>query len=155
MATAAKLMTKDVIRVTPDRPIADVADTLLRHRLSAVPVVDATGHLVGIVSEGDLVRCAKKQRAANRSWWLGLLTPGKAIDLDHLDDRDRTAGEVMSRDVLVAREDETLPHLIKLLANSRIKRVPIVTHGRLVGIVSRVDVLRHLDETAGRTGRIT
>lgn len=154
MTTAADLMTKDVIRVTAEKPVADVADTLLKHRLSALPVVDATGHLLGIVSEGDLVRCAKRQRAPNRSWWLELLTPAKATASEYLGGEDRTARDVMSRDVLVASEDEILPELIILLAKSRIKRVPIVTHGRLVGIVSRVDILRHLAETAVRKGRI-
>jgi len=106
MATASSLMTKDVIRITADKPIY-AADVLLRNRLSALSVFDATGHLVGIASEGDLARCAKKQRDAHRSWWLGLLTKAK----------------------------------------SQIKRVPIVTHGRLVGPAGpSVHIYGHLEE---------
>lgn len=153
MTIAADLMTKDVKRIAADKPVADVADTLLKHRLSALPVVDATGHLLGIVSEGDLVRCSRRERAANRSWWLELLTPAKVAASEYLGDEDRTARDVMSRDVLVAGEKESLSELITLLAKSRIKRVPIVTNGRLVGIVSRVDILRHLAEKVARKGR--
>jgi len=154
MTTAADLMTREVISVSPETPVAEVADIILNKRVSALPVVDDDGRLLGIVSEGDLIRSADSQRDAHRSWWLVLLTPVKAEIDSFLGDAGRRVRDVMSRDVLMAREDEPLKHLITLLARSRIKRIPIVTDGKLMGIVSRVDVLRHLADTLARTGHI-
>jgi CBS-domain-containing membrane protein len=154
MITAADLMTKSVLSVTPETSIADVANVILKHRFSALPVVDEANHLVGIVSEGDLVRCARAKRAPHRSWWLALLKSSKAQPHHYLGEVGRTVADVMSRDVLLASHDETLPHLISLLARSRIKRLPIVADGKLIGIVSRVDVLRYLAETFARTGSL-
>lgn len=144
MTAAADLMTRDVLTVTPDMPVGEVAQIILDYKVTSLPVVDGEGRLVGIVSEGDLIRCAKAKREAHRSWWLTLMTGTALGQADMLGQGTRLVEDVMSRDVLLASEDERLPQLIELLSRQRIKRLPIVKDGKLVGIVSRVDVLRHL-----------
>ena len=149
MTVAADLMTTDVLTVKPDMPIGAVARLILEHRVTALPVVDEDGKLVGIVSEGDLVRCSKMKRGAHRSWWLNLMTGVTTEHDDILSGSDRLVEEVMSKDVLLASERESLARLVELLSRRRIKRLPIVRNDRLVGIVSRVDILRYL---AGHRG---
>ncbi|MEL6962249.1 MAG: CBS domain-containing protein [Pseudomonadota bacterium] len=144
MTVAADVMSKDVITVAPDMSISEVARIILNHKVTSLPVVDGEGRLVGIVSEGDLVRCSKSKRDAHRSWWLTLMAGTNADQADVLGQGDRRVGDVMSKDVLLASETESLSQLIELLSRRRIKRLPIVKNGKLVGIVSRVDVLRHL-----------
>jgi CBS domain-containing protein len=144
MTSAADLMSRDVITVTADMPVSEVAQMILNRKITSLPVVDDEGGLIGIVSEGDLVRCSRSNRDAHRSWWLTLLTGANSEQSDMLSLGDRQVGDVMSKDVLLASENESLPQLIELLSRRRIKRLPIVKGGKLVGIVSRVDVLRHL-----------
>lgn len=147
MTTAADLMTRDVLTVRPDMPLGEVAQLILNYKITALPVVDDEGQLLGIVSEGDLVRCSKAKRDAHRSWWLTLLTSSNSADANLAGQSHRPIGEVMSKDVLLASEGERLPRLIELLSRRRIKRLPIVKEGKLVGIVSRVDILRYLAGT--------
>jgi len=144
MTTAADLMTRDVLTVKSDMPVGDVAQLILKHKVTALPVIDDEGRLLGIVSEGDLVRCSKTKRDAHRSWWLTLMTSSSSADTNLADQSHRPIGDVMSKDVLLASESESLPRLIELLSRRRIKRLPIVKEGKLVGIVSRVDILRFL-----------
>jgi CBS domain-containing protein len=144
MTTATDLMSKDLITVRSDMPVSEVAKIILDYKITSLPVVDDEGKLVGIVSEGDLVRCSRSNRDAHRSWWLTLMTGSGSDQADVLSLGDRKVGDVMSKDVLLASENESLPQLIELLSRRRIKRLPIVKNGKLVGIVSRVDVLRHL-----------
>ncbi|MGI9435054.1 MAG: CBS domain-containing protein [Geminicoccaceae bacterium] len=152
MTVAADLMTRDVLTVEPDMPVSDVAQLILKHKVTALPVVDEEGRLLGIVSEGDLVRCSKANRGAHRSWWLNLMTGSGSAEMNLAGQGDRPIGDVMSKDVLLASERESLPRLIELLSRRRIKRLPIVKDGKLVGIVSRVDVLRFL--AGARTMRL-
>lgn len=142
MALARDVMTKALVTIGPDLPVAAVAELLLERRISAVPVVDQRQHLLGMIGEGDLIH--GDARSPQPRWWLRLLAawPG-----DLVVGGERRAGEVMSTDVVTVEPDEGLPHLIELLAKSRIKRVPVVEAERLVGIVSRVDVLRHLSRS--------
>lgn len=144
MKTAADLMTTDVLTVAPDTLVNEVAKLILDNGITALPVVDKDGHLKGIVSEGDLIRCARSKREAHRSWWLTMLTASGDGSSEMRDLGHRKVGEVMSRDVLLASENDSLSKLIVMLAQRRIKRLPIVRHGKLVGIVSRIDILRYL-----------
>ncbi len=155
MITAAELMTKNVLSVMPDASAADVAHLILKHRISALPVVDQDNHLLGVVSEGDLIRSTETNDEANRSRWLVLLAKPKAGSQRMSFDSERLVGDVMSRDILMASERETLPRLIDLLSTSRIKRLPITRDGKLVGIVSRVDVLKFLAKTFSRTEKLS
>jgi CBS-domain-containing membrane protein len=138
---AKDLMTTDVITVGPDATVRHVAQLLLRHRISAVPVVDGDGKLVGIVSEGDLMRRAEVGTEPHRSWWLDLLARPESIALDYVRSHARLVGDVMTRRVITVDEDEPVSRIATVLEEKRIKRVPVCKDGRLVGIVSRADLL--------------
>ena len=111
-----EIMTPDVLSVTEDAPVRDIARILDRHRISGLPVCDGQGHMVGLVSEYDLIA---KPNA-------------------------RTAGEAMTRDVISVMEDTRVDEVRFLLVNRKIKRVPVLRGLKLVGIVSRADLVREI-----------
>ncbi|HVC56205.1 MAG TPA: CBS domain-containing protein [Stellaceae bacterium] len=144
---ACDLMTRDVVSVAPTASIRDVARLLLAHHVSAAPVIDASGTLLGMVSEGDLIGRSEPEREARRDWWLTLLSEGETLNADFvasLRHPERTARDVMSAPVIEVTEATEASEIAALLAQYRIKRVPVVRDGRVVGIVSRADLLRAL-----------
>ncbi|HVH77065.1 MAG TPA: CBS domain-containing protein [Stellaceae bacterium] len=155
---ASEIMTKDVVTVSPDTPVCEIAQLLLAHGISAVPVVDEAGAPIGMVSEGDLVGRSEAEREARRDWWLSLLAEGESLHADFiasLKRPQRKAREIMSAPVVAVTEATEIPEIARLLANYRLKRVPVLRDGKLVGIVSRADLLRALAEAtpAPRTAR--
>ena len=144
---AKHVMTRNVVSVRKEIPICDVAQLLLEKHVSAAPVVDESGAPVGMVSEGDLIGRNDADRLARRDWWLALLAEGESLApefLATLKRPDRTAGEVMSKPVVTVDPDTDTGEIARLLGAHRIKRVPVVQQGRIVGIVSREDLLRTL-----------
>ncbi len=115
-------------------------------KISAVPVLDASGAVVGMVSEGDLLRSTATEREKQREWWLALLAEGEPLSKDFLasiqNNTQRTARDIMSSPVMTVSEDTDLTEIGKLLTSLQIKRVPVVREGRLRGIVSRADLIR-------------
>ena len=141
---AADMMTSNVLTVRPDMPVREVAKLLIDHQISAVPVVDEADRPVGIVSEGDLVRRTEIGTETGRSWWLDLFTSTENRASRFLKEHGHTAGQVMSRKLVTVAEDTPLPEIARLLEKHRIKRVPVLRDGRIVGIVSRANILRGL-----------
>lgn len=144
---ARELMTTRVVSVSPNTPIGEIAKLLLAHKISAVPVVDAAGTVVGMVSEGDLLGRSEAERVARRDWWLTLLAEGEALNADFLASlrsSERAARDVMSAPVVRVTESVEASEIAALLAQYSIKRVPVVRNGKIVGIVSRADLLRAL-----------
>lgn len=142
---AADIMTGDVAAVGPEARIGEIAALLVAHRISAVPVIDAERRVLGIVSEGDLVARDERARQERRDWWLTLLAEGSELNPDFLASLSRPearARAVMSAPVVTVEEDTDIREIARLLTEYRIKRVPVVREGRLVGIVSRADLLR-------------
>ena len=142
---ARDLMSSDVVKVAPDTPLRDVAKTLLAHQISAVPVVDETGTLVGMVSEGDLVGRKKTDRETRSEWWLMRLAEGEPLNtefLEHLESPLAVAREVMSSPVITVSEDTRFDEIASLMGEHRVKRVPVIRDGQVVGIVRRADLLR-------------
>lgn len=138
---AKDVMTTNVVTVQEDTRIEEIVRTLLRWRISAVPVVNDDGRVVGIVSEGDLVRRAESSAETGGSWWLsGLIAPEERAR-EYAKTHGFLARDVMTTPVITAREDDTLGKLAVLLEQNRIKRVPITRNGQLVGIVSRANLL--------------
>ncbi|MFZ5790345.1 MAG: CBS domain-containing protein [Pseudomonadota bacterium] len=144
---ARDVMTREVVSVSPDMSARQVAELLLAKGISAVPVVDDNGAPIGMVSEGDLIGRAEAEREARRDWWLTLLAEGETLNPDFLASL-RTGGrsvrEIMSAPVVTVGEETDVVEIARLLAAHRIKRVPVVRDGRIVGIVSRADLLHAL-----------
>jgi len=135
-------MTSPVVAVTADTDVAAIADLLLECRISAVPVVDDDGRVRGIVSEGDLINRADAGTRHRRSWWLEWLKGNETQAREFLRAHGRRAEDVMTREVVAADEDAPLPEVAALLEKHHVKRVPVLREGKLVGIVSRANLLQ-------------
>jgi CBS domain-containing protein len=142
---ASEIMTRNVVSVAPDTSLQEVAQLLLQHGISAVPVVTAEGAVVGMVSEGDLIGRTEPEREARRDWWLALAAAGEPAGPDlvaRLKLSERRAQDIMSAPVITVGESTPAREIASLLSSYRLKRVPVLRDGRLAGIVSRADVLR-------------
>jgi CBS domain-containing protein len=141
---AADIMVTDVITVKPDSQVQDVAGLMLANRISALPVVDDAGALVGIVSEGDLLRRNEAGTGHDRAWWLKLLMSRENLAAEYVKEHARKVADVMTRSVVSADPDTSVADIASLLERHRIKRVPIVRNGKVVGIVSRANLVQAL-----------
>lgn len=148
--TAGSIMTQTVVTAGPDDTVGALAALFTRHGISAVPVCEKDGTLLGIVSEGDLMRPFGEANQLRRDWWLGLLADGEQLAPDFLDylrlDR-RRARDLMTTNVVTATEDTSVERIADMLQSHRIKRVPILRDGKVVGVVSRADLIRALAHT--------
>jgi CBS domain-containing protein len=143
---ASDVMVTNVITVGPDASVQEVANILLTNRISALPVVDDHGGLIGIVSEGDLIRRAELGTERRRSWWLEIFAgeSKEAIAIEYVKSHASKVGDVMTREVITATPDTPLRDIATLLEKKSIKRVPIVERGKIVGLVSRANLVQAL-----------
>jgi CBS domain-containing protein len=153
---AMDVMTTDVITVGPNTTVQALATLLAERGISGVPVVDASGSLVGIVSEGDLLHraeigTAQRHRERRRSWWLDHFA--SELARDYIKSHAGTVKDIMTRDVVTVSEDTDLGEVAALLEAKRIKRVPVMSSGKVVGIVSRANLVRALGATKGAAPR--
>jgi CBS domain-containing protein len=143
---AGDVMTAQVLTVKPDASVREVAALLSERGISGVPVVDGTGRVVGIVSEGDLLHRTEigteRRPKRHRSWWLNSLASDVASD--YVKSHGRKVEDVMTRNVISIDEATELADVAVLLEANGIKRVPVITDGKLVGIVSRANLIRAL-----------
>jgi CBS domain-containing protein len=147
---AADVMVTSVITVGPNACVQDVAQILLNARISGVPVVGPNGELIGIVTEGDLMRRVEAGTGRRRPWWLSLLTGKEVLAAEFIKEHSRKVADVMSREVITAAPETPLSEIANLLEKNAIKRVPIVDKGKLVGIVSRANLLQALANLSGK-----
>lgn len=152
---AADVMVSDVITVGVNASIGEVAAILLSNHISAAPVVSEKGELVGIVSEGDLMRRAEIGTTKRHSWWLELISTEWASANEYIKSHSGKVADVMTRDVITAKPDTPLGDVARLLERNRIKRVPIVEGAKLVGIVSRANILQALASAAKKLPSLT
>lgn len=141
---AAEIMVANVITVTPEQTVQEVAEILLDRRISGLPVVNAAGELVGIVSEGDLMRRVDAGTEHRRSWWLRLLMGREGLAEEYVREHARKVADVMTRSVITASPDTPIGEIANLLERNAIKRVPIVKDRKVVGIVSRANLIQAL-----------
>ena len=139
---ARDVMVSPVVTVKPAASVQEVAKLLLERRISAVPVVDDQGKVVGIVSEGDLLHRAEAGTERRRSWWLLGLTGDEMLADEYVKAHARKVADVMTSQVTTAAPDTPLHELATLMETNSIKRVPIVKDGQLVGIVSRANLVQ-------------
>ena len=156
---AHDIMTSSVITVGLHASVSDIAKLLLENHISAVPVVDESGTLVGIVSEGDLIRRADLGTQRQRSWWLTLFGETERA-AEYVKTHGQKARDVMTTDLITVDVDATVGEIAFLLEKNRIKRVPVTENGELVGLVSRANLIRALaaggrvEEVAGNDAAI-
>jgi CBS domain-containing protein len=141
---AIDVMTKDVVTATPEMTVQDVAKLMINHRISGVPIVDGDRQLVGIVTEGDLLRRSETGTERQHSRWSEWFSPNSRLAAKYIKSHARRLADIMTRDVVNVSELATLGEIADLMEARRIKRVPVVHDGKLVGIVSRADLLRIL-----------
>src|SRR3984893_13508670 len=149
---AMDVMTTDVITVDPETTVQALATLLAERGISGAPVVDASGRLVGIVSEGDLLHraeigTARRHRERRRSWWLDHFA--SELARDYVKSHGRTVRDIMTRDVVTATENTDLGDVAALLEAKRMKRVPVTRDGKVIGIISRANLVRALAATKG------
>jgi len=152
---AMDVMTTNVVTVGPATSVQEVAKILSERSISGVPVVDAENRLIGIVSEGDLlhrVETGTERRVPRRrrSWWLDRFAADEELARDYVRSHGRTAEDVMTREVVTVGDTTDLAEIANLLETKRIKRVPVVRDGKLVGIVSRANLVRALAAVGGQ-----
>ena len=138
------IMTTTVAVVQPDTSIQEIAKLLLERRISAVPVVDANGQILGIVSEGDLMRRSETGTDRHPSWWLSLVASPEERAINYIKSHGGHARDIMTSDLFSIGPDAPLEEVAKTLEKHRIKRLPVLRNDRLIGIVSRADLLQGL-----------
>ena len=151
---AGDIMTSPVISVGPETPVHEIATLLLKHRVSGVPVVEH-GRLIGFVSEGDLLhrREIGTERRTAGSWWLRLLSVSGSAEA-YIKSHASRARDVMTRDVVSVDPDTELAEIATLLEKRRIKRVPVLSEGDLVGIVSRANLVQAIATARPTSSRV-
>ncbi len=142
------VMTRNVIAITANEPVLKAARLMLQNRISGLPVVDAEGKLVGIVTEGDFLRRGEIGTQRQRPKWLEFLVgPGRMAD-EYVHASGRKVDEVMTPDPYTVTEDDALEAVVELMERHRVKRLPVMRNGQLVGIVSRANLMHALASLA-------
>jgi len=139
---AHQIMTHSVITITPDATILEAAKTMLRHHVSGLPVVNTAGTLVGIVSEGDFVRRNEIGTQRKRGRWLKFLLGAGSAATDYVHEYGRKISDVMTSEPLTIAEDAVLEEIVTLMETNGVKRLPVMKGDKLVGIVSRANLLQ-------------
>lgn len=138
---AHQIMARQVVTVASDASIVDAAKLMLDHHISGLPVIDSSGKLVGILSESDFLRRGEIGTQRKRPRWLQfLIGPGHAAE-EFVRERGRKVCDVMTPHPVVVTEDATLEKIVSLMEKNRIRRLPVVRGGQLVGIVTRANLL--------------
>lgn len=138
---AIDIMNSRVVTVRPDTPIEEIAQRMIERGVSGLPVVDEDGSVLGIVSEGDLIRRAELGTERRPPWWLTILAEPEERARRYIKTHGKTAREIMSTPVHSVEEHTPAAEIAALLEDRRIKRVPVLRNGKLVGIVSRANLL--------------
>jgi len=145
------VMTPNVISVEADESIVNAARLMLQNRVSGLPVVDAGGALIGVVTEGDFLRRGELGTARRRPKWLEFIVGPGRMAAEYVHESGRKVAEVMTPDPYTVGEDDSLEKVVELMERRRIKRLPVLRDGKLVGIVSRANLLHALASIARET----
>ena len=144
---ASSVMSRHIVSAKADDTVADVARVMAANDISAMPVCDEDGTPIGMISEGDLLRPFGQQHGFRRSWWLHLLAdgdqPARAL-VAYVQSDHRRARDLMTKPVITVAKDAGVDDIAALLLQHRIKRVPVVEGGKIIGIVSRADIIHAL-----------
>lgn len=142
---ASDVMQRELITAKADMTIDDAVRLMVANRISGLPVVDAAGGVVGILSEGDLLRRTELGTEARTSTWIGWLAGQGRAAREYVREHARKVGEVMTAPVITVTPQTALAEVVALMESRRIKRAPVVQNGRLVGMLTRADLVRALE----------
>lgn len=140
----ADVMSLGAATVRPDAPVLEAAQTMLKFNISGLPVVDGEGRLVGMVTEGDLMRRWETDTERRRSRWFSLFVDAGTLAEEYVHSHGRKVEEVMTRDPVSTTGDVQLADVVALMEKHKIKRIPVLRDGKVVGVVSRANILRTL-----------
>jgi CBS domain-containing protein len=143
---AQDAMTKDVVTVGPQTTVGEIAGLLVRHRISAVPVVSDDNRVVGIVSQTDLGHRSETGTEKRRKWWLDLFADTDSKAREYIKSHGLKARDVMSRVVISVSKNASLAEVADVLDSHGIRQVPVMDDGMLAGMISRADLVRKLAE---------
>jgi len=144
---ASDVMVHNVLTIGPEDDVAEAAKRLVDYDISALPVVDAEGRLIGILSEADLIHRKEVGTEKQRPWWMEAILPATILSEDYAKSHGSKVGEVMSQHLVTANEETKLSEIAALMEKHRVKRIPIVRDDKLVGIVSRANLIQALAST--------
>jgi CBS domain-containing protein len=139
---AGDVMTRNVVTVSPDTTVPELVKILLSRNISGVPVVDNDGTLVGIVTEGDLVRRSELGTERKRGGWLAFFTATATMAQDYVRSHGTKVSDLMTPGVVAATRDTPLAEVADMMEERHVRRVPVVEDGKVIGIVSRADLVR-------------
>jgi len=138
---AEDVMTRDVISIDPNATVLQAARLMLQHHISGLPVIDGNSNLVGVLSEGDFLRRRETKTERRRSRWLEfLMGPGRVAD-EYTHSHGNKVSEVMTAEVQTVEQDTALEDIVDMMERRRIKRVPVVCGGQVVGIITRSNLM--------------
>lgn len=148
---ASDLMTTHVVTIPPEASIAEAIRIMLQKRVSGLPVVDAGGALVGVVTEGDFLRRGELATERHRPRWLEFLVGPHRLADEYVRAHARKVADVMSADVATVTEETPVDAVVQLMEKRRVKRLPVLRHGKVVGIISRANLLLALARIAAKS----
>ena len=144
---AAQLMSRSIVAISPDAPLAQAIRLMIDHRVSGLPVIDSEGRAVGMLTEGDLLRRVETGTEGEApGWFASFFFPGRQAER-YVQTHGRRVSEVMTPNVVCVEDDTPLSEVAALMQRKRIKRLPVVRGGKVVGIVSRADLVRVVGES--------
>ncbi|MBO0756678.1 MAG: CBS domain-containing protein [Bradyrhizobiaceae bacterium] len=141
---ASDVMTRRVISIPPDSTILEAIRLMLQNHISGLPVIDGSGILVGVVTEGDFLRRAETGTQRKRPRWLELLTGPRKLAEEYVQSHGRRIEEVMTHDPITISEDTPLDEIVRIMERRQIKRLPVMRGKTVVGIVSRANLMHAL-----------
>jgi CBS domain-containing protein len=142
----ADIMARDVVSVPPDASVREIASLMLERRISGVPVVDAERQVLGVVSEGDLIRRPEIETDRAGRGWLSIFVSDEERARDFVKSHGRRAREVMTQPAVCVAPQTPLDEAVRIMERHHIKRLPVIEHGKLVGLMTRADLVRAMLE---------
>jgi CBS domain-containing protein len=140
---ASDVMNRHVVTIGPGASLEEAARVMIENRVSGLPVVNDAGAVVGMITEGDLMRRAETSTAARASWLAAFLSAGRVAE-DYVRSHARRVDELMGGEVISVTPEASLAEVVAVMESRRVRRVPVIDGGHLVGILARADLVRAL-----------
>jgi CBS domain-containing protein len=141
---AQDIMTRDVVTVRPNASVQDIAKLMVEKHISGIPVVNDDGAVIGMVSQTDLMHRAEVGTEPKRKWWFRAFADANTLARDFVKAHGHAAHDIMARQIVSVRPDAELRDVADIMDKYKVKRVPVVQDGKLVGVVTRGDLVRAL-----------